>query len=310
MEIYDLIIIGGGPAGITAGIYASRKKIKTALLTKDFFGQITKNAEIDNYPGIPHLSGLELMKRLEQHLKSFDLDIKEGINVVKVQKAGDIFEVALAKGEKFGAKSLIVASGGEPRQLGIEGEKEFLGHGVSYCSICDAPFYHGKVTAVVGGGNSGFESAIDLSRYAQKVYLLESGEQVRADELLREQASYTGKIEVRLNKSVLKITGDKFVAAIDCIDVKTGQAERLDVSGVFILAGSTPVTAFLAGLVDTNANGEIKIDASSGQTSLAGLFAAGDVADGKWKQFIVAAGQGANAALAAYDFLNQIKKHN
>ncbi len=300
---YDSIIIGGGPAGITAGIYLARKKINFLLLTKDLIGQIGKTSEVDNYPGLPGIKGMDLIKRFENHLKKTDnFEIRKE-EVVKVEKSGT-FRLKTEKRNLFQAKTIIVASGAVPRFLEIPGEKEFSGRGVSYCPICDAPFFKDKKVAVIGGGNAGFEAALDLTKYAREVFLFELLPRPKADQALIEQAEKKD-IKIKLNKKVEEIKGEKEVESIRYKDVETGEKEELAVQGVFIEIGSVPVTGFLKGLVDFNEKGEIKVDPRTFQSSDPGLFAIGDVNDTRWKQVVIAAGQGAEAALNLSDYLEK-----
>ncbi|MCX6760627.1 MAG: FAD-dependent oxidoreductase [Candidatus Nealsonbacteria bacterium] len=304
--MYDLIIIGGGPAGATAGIYASRKKIKTLLITKNFGGLMAgKSVTIENYPGFEEISGSELIGRFEKHLKKQKIEI-ENDSVVKIEKNNQEFSVLTEKKKQFQSKAIIIASGSEPRNLGLPEEKEFIGRGVSYCSTCDGPFFSHKDVAVAGGGNSGFETAISLTSYAKKVYILEAGKELRADEVLQEKAKQTGKIEVITGASIKKIQGEKFVNSLVFEDQKK-DIKTLEVKGLFVEIGWKPATSFAKGLIDLNEKGEIVIDFKNNQTNVPGLFAAGDSSSVLYKQIIVAAGEGAKAALSAYDYLNNLK---
>ncbi|MCD6500647.1 FAD-dependent oxidoreductase [bacterium] len=302
-KVYDLIIIGGGPAGITAGIYAARKKLKTLLLTKDFIGQVGKTSRVDNYPGFFGVSGQELMKKFEGHLKKFEIEIKKDEEVTKVEKKGEFFSVKAENSNEFKAKALIVATGRDPRPLEVPGEKEFIGRGVSYCSICDSAFFKDKAVAVIGGGNSGFEAALDLVKYAKRIFIFERSDKIMADEILQEQVKKEKSIEIHLNKEIKKIEGRDKVQAMVYQDLKTGKTFQVPIDGVFVQIGTIPATGFLKGLCEFNEKDEIKVDFESCGTSTPGLFAAGDVNNGKWKQIIIAAGEGARAALAAYEYL-------
>jgi len=305
--LYDLIIIGGGPAGITAGIYAARKKLETLLITKDFLGQIGKTNEIDNYLGFSKIWGIDLAQKFEQHLKKFEIDIKQGEKTIEVKKQGKNFLVRTENKNEFLARTIIVATGGDPRPLEIQGEKEFIGKGVSYCSICDAPFYKDKGVIVVGGGNCGFEAALDLAKYAQRVFIFEKSNKIIADEVLQKQVKKESKIQVHLNKEMEKIEGNKVVHSAIYKDLKTGKTFQVPVHGIFIQIGSIPATGFLKGLCKFNKRDEIKVDFESCETSCPGIFAAGDVNNGRWKQIIIAAGEGARAALSAHKYLQGIK---
>ena len=319
--LYDLIIIGGGPAGITAGIYSARKKLKTLLLTKDFIGQVGKTGEVDNYSGFPEISGPDLMEKFKNHLKKFarlpspmaqsdggqELEIQEGEEITKVEKQKEIFLIKTDKGKEFKGKTLIAATGRDPRPLEVPGEKEFIAHGVSYCSTCDSPFFKDKAVAVIGGGNSGFESALDLIPYAKRIFIFERSNKISADEILQTKVKKEKKIEIHFNKKVKKIEGRKKVQALIYQDTETKKTFQVPIDGVFVQIGSIPATGFLKGLVEFNKWDEIKVDFETCQTSNPGIFAAGDVNNGKWKQIIIAAGEGCRAALAVYEYLQRKK---
>jgi NADH-dependent peroxiredoxin subunit F len=307
-HIYDLIIVGGGPAGISAGIYAARKKINTLLVAKNFGGQMSqKSVEIENYPGFSEISGQELIQKLVNHLKKFEIGIVAQ-NAVKIEKAGEIFLVTADDGQNFQAKAVIVASGSEPRHLDVPGEREFLGKGVSYCSICDGPFFTDKTVAVLGGGNAAFETAASLSKLAKNIYILENSPEIRADAVIQERAMASGKCQIITNASVLEITGDKFVSGLVFEDQQTKEKKELKLDGIFVEIGSVPVTSFLDDtLVDFNEKKEIVVDLATNQTKTPGLFAAGDVGSFPYKQIIIAAGEGAKAALSANNYLKSKK---
>ena len=303
--MYDVIIIGGGPAGITAGIYAARQKLKTLLLTKEFGGQIGKKAvEIENYPGFSKISGPDLIKKFREHLGAQEIEIKMGV-VRKVEKDGNNFLVFTSEKEKFLAKTVIVATGADPRPLEVPGEKEFIGRGVSYCVTCDGPIFKNKTIAVIGGGNAGFEAAIFMTHYATKIYILEYGFQVGADQVNQEIARKSKKIKVIINAEVKEIKGKNFVEALIYDDLKTKKEKILEVQGVFVEIGSQPATSFIKGLVDFNERDEIKVEFETFQTKTPGLFAVGDCNMGKYKQIVTAAGEGCKAALAAYEYVKK-----
>lgn len=306
--MYDLVIIGGGPAGVSAGIYAARQKLNTLLITKEFGGQVARKAvAIENYPGFGTVSGLELIQKLEKHLRKFKIDIEKE-EVAEVKKSGPNFLVITKGKKKFEAKSAIVASGADPRPLKVAGEKEFLGRGVSYCAICDGVFFHQKILAVIGGGNAGFEAAIFLGKIAKKIYILEYGEEVKADKINQEIVKKLKKVEIITNAALREIRGDKFVQEISYQDRKTGQEKILAVEGVFVEIGTQPAVSFLKNLADFNEKNEIIIDPKNNMTKTPGLFAAGDVTDVKWKQIVVAAGDGAKASLSAYSYLKGLQQ--
>jgi len=305
--LYDLIIIGGGPAGITAGLYASRQKIKVLLITKQFGGQMAEKAVlIENWPGIEKISGQELIQKFVYQLKKQEIEIKMD-EVVELKKQENVFFVKTKSGEEFGTIAVIIATGAEPRRLNIEGEKNFLGKGVSYCVTCDGPVFKNKVIAVIGGGNVGFEAAIFLTKYAVKVYILEEGEAVRADIKTVEEAKQTGKIEILTSAKIKKIEGSVFVEKMIYEDNKTKKENELKIDGVFILAGRVPATNFLNNLTDFNERKEVMVEPEILATKTPGLFAAGDVRKTKLKQIITACSDGARAAISAYQYINGLK---
>ena len=302
--MYDLIIIGGGPAGVTAAIYAARHKLKTLLITRSFGGQIARKAvEIENYPGFEKISGLELIQRFEKQARKQNIDIERDL-VEKVKKIRKGFLVATTSQTRFQSKAVIVASGADPRPLEVPGEKEFIGRGVSYCTACDAPLFQEKAVAVVGGGNSGFEAAVALTNYARKVYILEFLPQVKADPSLRELARRK-KVEVRVNAALKEIQGEKFVEAVVYQDRRSKKTIVLKVQGVFVEIGSQPATSFVRDLVDFSKRDEIIVDHKTCMSKTSGLFACGDATDIKWKQIVIAAGEGAKAALSVYEYLHK-----
>jgi len=305
--IYDLIIIGGGPAGITAAIYGARKALKVLLLTKDFVGQIGKVGLIENYPGFSEIDGMSLMKSFKDHLQKFKVEIKEGDEVNSLFKKENIFIVETVKKQVFQSKTVIVATGRNPRPLKVPGEIELRNKGVSYCSICDAPLFRGRDVAVVGGGNSGFGAALDSISYANKIYILELSSKPLADEIEQEKARKSGKIEVILRVKTLGIKGKDKVEALIYQDLESGQERELAVQGVFIQVGYLPAADFLKDLIDLTEAGEVIVDPLTGATKTPGLYAAGDVTDVKYKQIIVAAGEGTKAVLSAYSFLQNLQ---
>lgn len=303
--LYDLIIIGGGPAGIAAGIYAARQKLNTLLITKSFGGQIARKAVgIENYPGFEKISGLDLIRKFEKHLRKQKIDIERD-GARKVEKINGKFIVKTAGKNAFKAKAVIIASGADPRPLEVPGEKKFIGKGVSYCTTCDGPLFANKEVAVIGGGNSGFEAAIFLSSWTKKVYILENADQVRAEEAVQEKAEKTGKIEVITSAVLKKIEGKNFVESASYQDNKTKKIVSLKINGIFVEIGSQPATSFVKGLVDFNQKDEITINPGTMQTKTAGLFAAGDVTDVVYKQIVIAAGEGAKAALSVSNYLSK-----
>jgi NADH-dependent peroxiredoxin subunit F len=304
-NLYDLVIIGAGPAGITAGIYAAREGLKTLLVAKAFGGQMArKTVEIENYTGFENISGLELIQKFEKHLRKQKVEIKNS-EISKIEKTGEIFTLFAKEGD-FKSKAVIVASGASPRTLGIPGEKEFLGRGVSYCVACDGPMFNQKTVAIIGGGNAGFEAALFMEAYAKKIYILEFGAEARADSILQEKAKNDPKIEILCNASLKEIKGEKFVNSIIYSDLKDDSKKELAVQGVFIEIGSQPAVSFINDLAELNEKKEIIIDPMNNQTKTVGLFAAGDVNCILQKQIIISAGDGAKAAISAYNYIKSI----
>jgi thioredoxin-disulfide reductase len=306
--MFDIIIIGGGPAGITAGIYAARKKLNTLVISKDFIGQVGKSSLIENWPGTQRISGVKYLENLKKHLEKFMVDINEGEEVVGINKKKDLFEIRTTQKDRYFTKSIIIASGTNPRPLEIPGEKEFVGRGVSYCTTCDAPFFKDKTVAVIGGGNAGLEAALDLARYAKKIYILEFSPEIKADEFLHEKAKKDKKIEVILSAQSKEIKGTNLVDSFVYQNRKSKGLKEIKVDGVFVMIGNVPAGGFIKNLVDFSERGEIKINPKTNETKTKGLFAAGDVTTVPYKQIVVAAGEGAKAALSCYNYLKKLNK--
>ncbi|MFA6190160.1 MAG: FAD-dependent oxidoreductase [Candidatus Staskawiczbacteria bacterium] len=306
--IYDLIIIGSGPAGVSAAIYAARQKLNLLVISKDMGGQIAKKAvDIENYPGFDKISGPNLIKIFEEQLKTNKVEIVFD-EVLKVVKNENVFQVSTAMDDNYQALSVIVTTGGDPRPLEAQGEKEFIGKGVSYCALCDGPIFRDKTVAVVGGGNSGFETALFLSNYVKKIYILEYGNKIKADEENQKIIANNNKTEVITSAKVLKVEGDSLVKSLIYEDLVSKEQKKLDVEGVFVEIGYSPATAFIKDLVNFSDRDEIITNLENYETKTPGLFAAGDCNKGKYKQIVTAAGEGAKAALAAYDYLLKTKK--
>ena len=309
--IYDLIIIGAGPAGVSAAIYAIRQRLNLLILSKDLGGQVAKKAvDIENYPGFEKISGPELVELYQKQLDANNLTIAFE-KVVSIKKA-DHFFIKTDSGTTYEALAVIVATGAESKKIGIPGEEEFAGKGVSYCSLCDGPIFKDKTIAVIGGGNNGFESAIFLSNYVKKVSILEYGDKSNADAENQELVAKNSHIKVITNAKALRIEGDTKVASITYQDVKTGEEKTLAVDGVFVEIGYSPATEFLGDLVELTDKREIQFDAKTLETKTKGLFSAGDCNVSKYKQIVMASGQGAVAALSAYEYIKKqsiVKNH-
>jgi len=315
--IYDIIIIGGGPAGVAATVYAARKKLKTLLITETFGGQSIVSDDIENWIGEKHISGVELAKRLEGHVRAYEevVDIKASEKVINVKavkcsepKRNCDFEVETSKDNTYSGKAIVLAAGARHRRLGVPGEDEFEGKGVSYCSTCDAPLFRGKEVAVVGGGNAGLEAVIDLLAYATKVYLLQRSDKLKGDPIIQDEIKNSGKAEVILNADTTEILGDKLVSGLKYKDKVTNDEKELKVSGVFIEIGAVPNSEMVKDLVELDKYGQVIIDSKHSTTTHPGIFAAGDITDDPYKQNNISVGDGVKAALAAHAYTLNRKK--
>lgn len=299
----DVIIIGAGPAGMTAGIYTARKQLKTLILAKQVGGQMIWSSDIENYTGYSMVTGSDLTQKFHEHLDNLkeNLELQEGVEVTRINKGITGFEVVDANGKKYYSKTVIIATGKDPRHLGIPGEKEFYGKGVAVCATCDAPLYKNKDVAVVGGGNSALDALMALSKVARTVYSINVNEKLTGDELVKKRVESTPNITFFSNAKTVKIEGEKNVSGLT-IQTSSGETRTLPVNGIFVEIGYTPASTFLEN-INLNSKGEVMVD-SNMQTSMPGVFAAGDINDAWGEQIIIAAGEGAKAAIAVSNFLN------
>ena len=300
-DVFDMLIVGGGPAGASAAIYAARKGISTGVVSERFGGQVLDTMGIENFISVKETEGPKLVAALEQHVKSYDVDI---MNLQRAAELvpGDVIEVKLESGASLKAKTVILATGARWREMNVPGEKEYKNKGVAYCPHCDGPLFKGKRVAVVGGGNSGVEAAIDLAGIVGHVTLVEFDKQLRADEVLQRKLRSLKNVDVFTNAQTTEITGDQTVNGLIYKDRASGDLHTVALEGVFIQIGLVPNTDWLKGTVELSKHGEIVVDAK-GQTSVPGVFAAGDATTVPYKQIIIAAGDGAKAALSAFDHL-------
>jgi NADH-dependent peroxiredoxin subunit F len=298
LSMYDLIIIGAGPAGITASVYAARQKMKFLVLTSDVGGQAAWSGDIENYTGYQFITGPELAEKFQAHLRKFDIGLKENEPVESLEKKAGRIVVRTNKGE-YEARCVIIAAGKKSRELGVPGEKEYKNKGLTYCATCDGPLFAGKDVAVVGGGNSALDAAIQLEKIARNVAIINISDKLTADAMMQEYVLKNPRIAIYHNSRVTEVLGDKMVTGIKIEN--SGRQELLSVQGVFVEAGLIPNSAFAQGL-DKNALGEIKINLRN-ETNIPGMFAAGDVTDVADKQIIIAAGEGAKAALSVARYL-------
>jgi len=303
-KMYDLIIIGAGPAGMTAGVYAARKKLKTLIISKDIGGQAAWSSDIENYLGFSMITGPELVKKFEDHLEEFSEDVELRVvvsGVKKVSKSGKHFKVTMGDNSAETAKAVIISGGKIPRKLGVEGEDKFLNRGVTYCAWCDGPLFKGKDVAIIGGGNSALDAALNVSKLVNQIYIINITPELTGDQVMIEKVTDMPQIRIMNSCEVVAIQGDKLVQTVR-IKTKDGLQKDLPVTGVFIEVGSIPATDYLKDLVKLNKAGEILIDEYN-STSIPGLFAAGDITNVVEKQIITAAGEGAKAAIQASIYL-------
>jgi alkyl hydroperoxide reductase subunit AhpF len=323
--MFDLIVIGGSAAATAAGIYAARRGLNFKIITKDFGGEVATSGEIGNWPGIIQTDGITLAQQFKNHLASYGVKPEEGIEVEKIIKQPDGTFCIIAKrdgvtmasdkikslaGEDtprcdYKAKAVIVASGVRPRELNIPGEKEFRNKGVTYCTTCDGPLFGGKTVAVIGGGNSALEAALMLTDIAEKVYVINKNPAFKGDAMLIDNLKTKKNIEIIYNAKTREIIGAEFVSSLT-YDDETGNARQLSVEGVFIHIGMVPNSGLVPPETEKNAFGEIVVNKNC-ETNIPGLYAAGDVTDIPFKQIVIAAGQGAIAALSAVNYLNKFK---
>ncbi|NRR29889.1 alkyl hydroperoxide reductase subunit F [Oxalobacteraceae bacterium] len=301
-DVFDVLIVGGGPAGAAAAIYAARKGIKTGVLAERFGGQVLDTLSIENFVSVKETDGPQFAVALEQHVKTYDVDIMNTQRAAELVP-GKLIEIKTASGAVLKSKSVILATGARWREINVPGEKEYRNHGVAYCPHCDGPLFKGKRVAVIGGGNSGVEAAIDLAGLVKHVTLIEFGAELRADAVLQRKLHSLANVTVITSAQTTEIHGDgKIVNALSYTDRVSGAAQKVELEGVFVQIGLVPNTEWLKGTIALSRHGEIEVDAR-GQTSVPGVFAAGDVTTVPFKQIVIAVGEGAKAALAAFDHL-------
>ena len=302
-ETFDMLIVGGGPAGAAAAIYAARKGIRTGVVSERFGGQVLDTMAIENFISVPHTEGPKMGAALEQHVHSYDVDIMNRQRAQKLQVTSEGIAVTLANGVQVKSKAVVLATGARWREMNVPGEKEYRGRGVAYCPHCDGPLFKGKRVAVIGGGNSGVEAAIDLAGIVAHVTVLEFDAQLRADAVLQKKLFSLPNVTVITSAQTTEVSGDgNKVNGLTYKDRSSGDSKRIDLEGIFVQIGLMPNTDWLKGDVSLSTRGEIEVDAR-GQTSMPGVFAAGDATTAPYKQIIIAMGEGAKAALGAFDYL-------
>ncbi|WP_271010146.1 alkyl hydroperoxide reductase subunit F [Paucibacter sp. B51] len=303
---YDMLIVGGGPAGAAAAVYAARKGIRTGVAAERFGGQVNDTLAIENYVSVLETDGPKFAAALEGHVKAYDVDImnlQRAEKLIPAAEPGGLIEVQLANGGTLKSRSVILSTGARWRNVNVPGEQEYKNKGVAYCPHCDGPLFKGKRVAVIGGGNSGVEAAIDLAGIVAHVTLIEFGEALRADAVLVNKLKSLPNVTIHTSAQTTEFTGEGGkLNGLNYMDRNSGEAHRIELEGVFVQIGLVPNTEWLKGVVELSKHGEIIVDAK-GQTSLPGVFAAGDVTTVPFKQIIIATGEGAKAALGAFDYL-------
>ncbi|WP_160036483.1 alkyl hydroperoxide reductase subunit F [Paenibacillus sp. An7] len=300
-EPYDVLVVGGGPAGASAAIYAARKGIRTGIIAERFGGQIMDTLGIENFISVKHTEGPKLAASLEEHVKEYDIDLMNLQRAKRLEKK-DLIEIELENGAVVKSKTVILSTGARWRNVGVPGEAEFKNKGVAYCPHCDGPLFEGKHVAVIGGGNSGIEAAIDLAGIVKHVTVLEFMPELKADSVLQERLYSLPNVTVLKNVQTKEITGTDKVNGISYIERDTGTVQHIELQGVFVQIGLVPNTDWLGDTVERTRMGEIVVD-KRGATSLPGVFAAGDCTDSAYKQIIISMGSGATASLGAFDYL-------
>jgi NADH-dependent peroxiredoxin subunit F len=304
--MYDLAILGGGPAGVAAGVYAARKKLKTILITESFGGQSTESSGIENWIGTINISGVDLGKALEEHLRAYanqTVDIVTGKRITKVSKIEGGFEIE-AGSDTYQSKTVLVSTGSTRKKLDIPGADIYENKGITYCASCDGPLFAGQDVVIIGGGNAGFESAAQLLMYCNSVTLLNRRNEFRADEMTVEKVLSHPNMKVIMGAMPKEVKGDKFVNSIIYTDSKTNEDHELKVSGVFVEIGLIPTTNFIAGLIELNPTNQIPVDPMNQRTHVPGVWAAGDCTDGLYHQNNIAAGDAVKALEDIYLFIH------
>ncbi len=301
--LYDVLIIGGGPAGLNAALYSSRKVLKTILISNNIGGQVADTYDIENYLGFSQIETADLINKFDEHVEKYGIEKLIGEKVTSFDLTGKIKKVVTGKGNTYYCRTVIIATGKRPRPLNVPGEKELIGRGVAYCSTCDAPLFSGADVAVVGGGNSALEAVIDLAKVANKIFMV-SLTPLTGDPILINKVSSLSNVSIFTKHDTTKVLGDSSVKEIEIKSLDTREVSRLKVEGVFIEIGLLPNSDIVIDTLETNQQGEIIID-NVCRTGITGVFACGDVTSIPYKQVIIAAGEGAKAALSAYDYLNK-----
>ncbi|HKL09816.1 MAG TPA: FAD-dependent oxidoreductase [Clostridia bacterium] len=302
--LYDSIILGGGPAGLNAALYAKRKGLNVGMIAGHMGGQVMDTSSVENYLGFASLSGQNLMNKFEEHVKGYAVPTTTGALVESIENGSGLKKILADNGKTYKAKSVIISTGSRPRHLNVAGEREYSGKGVAYCAICDGPLFEGRDVIVAGGGNSAVEAAIDLSKIANTVKIVHRS-QFRADKILIDKLNELDNVEVYLETQIKEVGGEKFFTHVKALDKKSNKEILIMADGLFVEIGYLPKSEIFGNVVDTNEKGEIIVDAR-GETSAKGIFAAGDVTNGDYKQIVISAAEGAKAALSVNDYINKL----
>lgn len=302
--MYDLIIIGAGPAGLAAGVYAARKQLNTLIISGDVGGQVNLTLGIENYLGYQFVEGPELIDKFQTQVSQFPIDQKFDEKISRLKKVKGGFEAITEGGEKYQTKAVVLATGKRSKKLNVPGEIELTGRGVSYCAICDGPVFAGQKVAVVGGGNSALEAALDMVKIAEHVNLI-SLTKLTGDAVLINKLTNAKNLSIFLEYRTVRIEGKNLVEAIVIKDLNSGESRRLEVGGIFVEVGMVPNSEAVSELLELNKQGEVPVSCS-GETTVIGLYAAGDVTDIPEKQIVIAAGEGAKAVLQAHRYLQRL----
>lgn len=300
--LVDFLVLGGGPAGLNAALYAKRKGLSTMLVAQDLGGQLRNTTTVDNYLGFESVSAEELIHRFVAHAEAQGVSLVSGVRILSFQKEADIFIVKTEDGREFRGRTVLAALGGSPRKLGITGEEKFQGKGVSYCATCDAPFFRDKTVVIAGGGNSAVEAAMDLAKWAKQVTIVHRS-RFRADQVVLDRMNSIPGLKVKLETQILEVLGDGTMEGLLLRNLKTGETETFPAQGLFVEIGTLPNSSLFSGLADRNAIGELLVDENQ-KTSLEGLYAAGDITSQPHRQIIISAAEGAKAAMAASQYLH------
>lgn len=302
--MYDLIVVGGGPAGLTAAIYAARRAMKTLILAKEFGGQAVYASKVENFPGFDLIPGYELMEKMKAQAERLGVEVKN-VEATEIKKEDDVFFVRDKDNGAYEGKTIILSFGAVPKKLGLPNEDKFKGNGISYCATCDAPFFKNKNVAVIGGGNAALDAALLLAKFAKQVYLVHRREEFKAEEVRVNDAKKLQNIEMILSSEVKEIKGEKNIVGIVVGKVDSSETHELEVNGIFVEIGHIVESEFVSKIVELDERHQIIVNEKN-ETNVSGVFAAGDATTVPYKQIVIAAGEGAKAALTAYSYLQKV----